>query len=406
MQWNIEYRPKTLDDVFGADGAKRYIQSIVKTKEWPTAIGFTGQFGCGKTTIAQILAKMIVCKNPLENGDPCGECAECQAVDSGAFNRSVLFYNPSVGYIKNVENGQQTVLSGVEGLEEFLKKATSQSVYGKEKVIIIDEAQVLQGDRKGGGRSSSSLLLKPLESPRPGIHWIFTSMAPINNLALKSRIMNFNFTELYSEDISQYLLKLLGNIKYDNEKSYLDFLGENFDSIDDFKNWILKIAKSSRGSIRNAVNTMQQAITCQLFTVDSLREIISTIQDDDIDELFFTMSNGIKNEKVFSIIEGIFSKPEVNVEKADFNDVLMRLSFNISLAETYRVFNTLPVNYSFLENKMSNILNMKNYNKLKSVVEDLTSRPFLTKSILVTKLMSVYSNENETKIISRGQLKT
>ena len=80
-QWTITKRPHTFNDLYKCDQIKKYFYGLVsKKKDFPNAVLFQGKYGCGKTTSAKILAQMMVCQNPHENGDPCCECPSCRAI--------------------------------------------------------------------------------------------------------------------------------------------------------------------------------------------------------------------------------------------------------------------------------------------------------------------------------------
>ena len=77
------YRPKTID---GYIGNERMVETLRKSfegkkvSEFPRKIMVTGMTGCGKTTIARILARSFLCENP-QNGKPCEECVMCEETD-------------------------------------------------------------------------------------------------------------------------------------------------------------------------------------------------------------------------------------------------------------------------------------------------------------------------------------
>ena len=61
LQWSISKRPRTLEQVHGCNEIKTYFKNIrLKGKPFPAAIAMIGETGCGKTTIAQILAQIGV----------------------------------------------------------------------------------------------------------------------------------------------------------------------------------------------------------------------------------------------------------------------------------------------------------------------------------------------------------
>ena len=57
------YRPSRLDDVAGNHEAKRKMRNWLTKMGIPRCILFCGESGCGKTTLARILAAAAVCTN-------------------------------------------------------------------------------------------------------------------------------------------------------------------------------------------------------------------------------------------------------------------------------------------------------------------------------------------------------
>lgn len=55
------YRPRTFDEVVGQDAAVSLLKEYVSKGEVPTVILFTGRTGCGKSTLAHILAREMGC---------------------------------------------------------------------------------------------------------------------------------------------------------------------------------------------------------------------------------------------------------------------------------------------------------------------------------------------------------
>jgi DNA polymerase-3 subunit gamma/tau len=74
MKLHTEYRPKTLDEVFGNESTvkalMRHIQSYEQGKSLPQVYLFHGPKGCGKTTLARIMADAFQCnKTEIDMAD-------------------------------------------------------------------------------------------------------------------------------------------------------------------------------------------------------------------------------------------------------------------------------------------------------------------------------------------------
>jgi len=58
-QLALDLRPRKLSEVLGADSAKKALQSFIDRDSFPNVFLFIGSPGCGKTTLAEILADAV-----------------------------------------------------------------------------------------------------------------------------------------------------------------------------------------------------------------------------------------------------------------------------------------------------------------------------------------------------------
>lgn len=126
----IKYRPKTLADVVGQDSVVEEIQESVQSGKFSSSYLIDGRTGCGKTTIARIIAGHLSC----EKGTICGKCASCKASKA----------NPDIESLDAATSGK------VDDIRELCKRAYINPMF-RTRVIIIDECfpadtQVLMAD--------------------------------------------------------------------------------------------------------------------------------------------------------------------------------------------------------------------------------------------------------------------
>lgn len=63
MQWYQKYRPKKLAEVVGQEQAVKTVESLFARKEgFPHVTVIVGPYGCGKSTLAAIIAHMLGCR--------------------------------------------------------------------------------------------------------------------------------------------------------------------------------------------------------------------------------------------------------------------------------------------------------------------------------------------------------
>ena len=258
-----KYRPKTFDDIYGQSSIVQTLRNQIKYNKIAHAYLFCGLRGSGKTTIARILAKAINCKNAVD-GNPCNNCECCN------FQNDV---NPDIIEIDAASN------NGVDNIRQLIDEVNYLPTNTKYKVYIIDEIHMLSN-------SAFNALLKTIEEPPAHVIFILAT-TEINKVpvTIKSRCQIYYFKSINECDI-------VANLKYilsQENNSYFD------DSC------LKYIASKSEGSMRDAVNILDQCITnnnSQQATVDDLKLLFGDVNAEIIDKL----SNSIEQSDSLSCI--------------------------------------------------------------------------------------------------------
>ena len=71
-------RPNRLVDIVGQDFTVRVLSQALKSNALPQACLFGGAAGVGKTTLARVLARSLVCES--DDPDECLSCANCKSI--------------------------------------------------------------------------------------------------------------------------------------------------------------------------------------------------------------------------------------------------------------------------------------------------------------------------------------
>lgn len=246
-----KYRPQQLNDIVGQNHVTQTIKNAFLNDTLPHAFLFTGTRGCGKTTAAKILAKLVNCINPAD-GEPCNKCKNCVSSDAGS--------NPDIVEMDAASN------RGIENMRDLTSKVDLQPSFGKKRVYIIDEVHMLTTE-------SFNALLKTLEEPPNSIIFILAT-TEVNKVisTITSRCQIHNFKRISIADTS----KALENISLKEADIKLEESGAR------------AIAINSGGSLRDAISKLQQIkdyANGEKITAELVGEYLGTINSGTLSEI-------------------------------------------------------------------------------------------------------------------------
>jgi DNA polymerase-3 subunit gamma/tau len=172
------YRPRRFSEVRGQEHVVKAVRNAVRDGKVAHAYLFSGPRGTGKTSTARILAKALNCTDLQPDGDCCGVCESCRAVDRGASFDVIELDAASNRKIEDVRSLLETVAIGTGG---------------QKKVYIVDEVHQLTAD-------ASSALLKTLEEPPEHVVFVLATTDPQKVLpTIRSRTQHYEFKLLNPE---------------------------------------------------------------------------------------------------------------------------------------------------------------------------------------------------------------
>ncbi|MFO7610100.1 MAG: DNA polymerase III subunit gamma/tau, partial [Candidatus Krumholzibacteriia bacterium] len=176
-----KYRPETFDRVVGQTHVTGTLRAALRKGKLSHAYLFAGPRGCGKTTVARLLAKAINCRQNRD-GDPCGECDTCRAIAAGSY-LDVL----------EIDAASNT---GVDNIRELRDMAQYSPSEGSSRVFIIDEVHMLS-------KGAFNALLKILEEPPARVYFCFATTEP-NKIprTILSRCQRFDLRLLSRDELS------------------------------------------------------------------------------------------------------------------------------------------------------------------------------------------------------------
>jgi DNA polymerase-3 subunit gamma/tau len=218
-----KWRPKTFAELAGQDHVVTALANGLARGRLHHAYLLTGTRGVGKTTIARILAKSLNCLTNGVSPTPCGTCAACADIDAGRFVD-----------LLELDAASNT---GVDNMREILDNARYAPTVGRYKVYLIDEVHMLS-------KPAFNSMLKTLEEPPEHVKFVLATTDPQKiPVTVLSRCLQFNLKPLTPAVIAERVATILDaeGIASDAEARTL-------------------IAKAARGSMRDALSLLDQAI--------------------------------------------------------------------------------------------------------------------------------------------------
>jgi len=245
-----KWRPRNFASLVGQDHVVQALSHALDQNRLHHAWLFTGTRGVGKTTIARILAKSLNCTGTSDQpinqptSTPCGQCAACTEIDAGRF----------VDYVEMDAASNR----GIADMISLLEKAVYGPTSGRFKVFMIDEVHMLTNQ-------AFNSMLKTLEEPPPHMKFILATTDPQKiPVTVLSRCLQFNLKQMPSSLIVNHLKTVLSAEQIQIHEGALKI-----------------IAKSARGSMRDALSLTDQAIaySSSNMTEDAVRKMLGSLDD-------------------------------------------------------------------------------------------------------------------------------
>ncbi len=247
-----KYRPLTFDSVVGQQHIVSTLEHAITEGRLSHAYLFCGPRGTGKTTMARILAKALLCRNAeaarAEGASGCmpdGTCEECELIAEGN--------HPDV---YELDAASRTGVDNVR--EEIINSVNFAPVRGKYKIYIIDEVHMLT-------TAAFNALLKTLEEPPAHVIFVLCTTDPQKILeTILSRCQRFDFHRIGNEDIEHRLAYVCEQEGFDYDDEALTI-----------------VARHAKGGMRDALSTLEQLSVFGNGSVhaDDARSLLGEVSD-------------------------------------------------------------------------------------------------------------------------------
>lgn len=296
-----KYRPTSFARYIGNASLKAEILETLKGGKRPQVYMFYGSSGCGKTSIARLLAKEYSCLNRDDEKGACGVCDNCRLIDE--------YITTGVGdMLANIKELNVAKDSGKRDFDDIFEDMTIPTFGDEWKVYIFDECH----------KASDGLqnrFLKIVEEPPENILIIFCTTNPEEMLeTLRNRV------NMPLKVEKPKVKELAGLLRYacECEQSDYDNKGLEF------------IANRSELTIRTSLQNLERVINSQgNATYESAIKVFEEVSETVIINLF----RALKSKDVLRFVTILFeikSKMELSAFLVELSSFVVRGIYTIN----------------------------------------------------------------------------
>jgi DNA polymerase III subunit delta' len=169
-----------LNQIVGHDKTKSSLRSLLSRQQFFSGSIFSGPEGIGKKKLAQACLQEISCENKTDSG-ACGVCETCLRIEK-----------EDSGFLHLIEPQSDKIK--IEQIRDAIQFSSLQS-WLKHRFILMDQVEKIT-------TQSANALLKSLEEPPAGVHFVFITSSLSQVLpTIRSRCQVVGFEALHEKDL-------------------------------------------------------------------------------------------------------------------------------------------------------------------------------------------------------------
>lgn len=267
----LKYRPLLFKDVLGQADTIKILEKNIISKDIRPVYMFVGAWGSGKTTIARIFARALMCPNQTD-GEPCNECESCKSGIDGKNLNFLEIDAATHGKIDNVRQLKEDASYVPLGISRF-------------RIICLDECHEMK-------KAAQNALLKQMEETPETTVYVLCTTEPEKMLkTVLSRSWVFPIKKIpYS--------KIADRLEYICQQERIEYERESLDLI----------VEAEKGHVRDAIGKVDLLSTYGKITVELVKEELDLDLDDTylevLKNLAFNSPESLKiTEKLLNRVE-------------------------------------------------------------------------------------------------------
>jgi len=235
--WDIRYRPLRFSEVLGQEGTVQVLRARLKAgTAHDISYIFSGGHGQGKTTLARILARALLCLNLGEDSEPCNTCDNCVAIlneTTAAFSELDAASKGTIDNIRSIVDDLPFVIQGAPI-----------------RVYLFDEAHRMSKD-------AQDVLLKPLEDKKMIGVFCTTEPGKIRG-AIRSRCEDYAIRKITREEIQKRAVWILDQekVEYTDDAllTVIDYCGGHVRDVINKLEMISQMGPVNEAAVREYLN--------------------------------------------------------------------------------------------------------------------------------------------------------